>query len=684
MAVPAQELYRKDLRLFSRYMIRLFLIGINVVLFIINPRSVIVWLNITVAGFLFLVMLPSPAASPAVFANGVRFPLSLWRRLFLGQPAFLAYDDFARIEPIRAPRTAEITGITVVDRFERKYALPGGTLGGDASRVLDLIKAGLGTRWEAMFKGTPTPAIWKKHARYLRRTSREVSLTGLYIFLGASVPPILIFLILVFVVWPGRVEPLGVIQIFVGILGVAVQGIALYFMQNTQGTRAARKAVEDLLLNGRKDEVPPDILELYERNIRTRWKWGELLYGPKTVTLHDPVRCPECGKAFTAEYHAMAGTAEATVYCPFCWKPFIVGVTRQRLEFEVRKRPWNPRIRELLSDPPSGRPYTKLNPLKRGSSTYSNEEVRSMVNSVRTKRTMHNRTFGMFILSIIMIFAVFFGLLVFADLGGPAMSYGIFVFAFLFASGMSLIILVPDKSAENACALYRFHCYEGGNGLDITPDDTPSGITSDEADAYGTVLEVHDYMGDRIVLSAEDAGRELELGALPAGAAARIDAGKGRGIGMMRLRGRLEVRGDAGDLLGMCNLGGDIDVDGCAGEGAGRNMVAGRVVVRGDAGNMAGALMQGGTLVITGNAGEGLGTWMTGGRILVAGPPEKLGDNAGLAPMGDRDRSELEGLGLDPARFKKVAPLRPGPGELPLALRKKAFFLPDESKGAPA
>jgi len=83
--------------------------------------------------------------------------------------------------------------------------------------------------------------------------------------------------------------------------------------------------------------------------------------------------------------------------------------------------------------------------------------------------------------------------------------------------------------------------------------------------------------------------------------------------------GKVIIKGDAGDYLGVLNDGANISLTGNAGKYIADNMTAGTIVVDGDAGHGAGMYCYGGDLVIRGDAGDFTGTMNKGATILVVG-----------------------------------------------------------------
>jgi formylmethanofuran dehydrogenase subunit C len=106
----------------------------------------------------------------------------------------------------------------------------------------------------------------------------------------------------------------------------------------------------------------------------------------------------------------------------------------------------------------------------------------------------------------------------------------------------------------------------------------------------------------------------------------RFEGGSERfdGIATDMSRGRIEVVGDVGQLLGRAMTGGTIAVGGGAGRLAGSGMAGGRIEIAGDAGDLVGAPlpgepsgMKGGIVRIKGDAGERAGDRMRRGLIVV-------------------------------------------------------------------
>jgi formylmethanofuran dehydrogenase subunit C len=97
-------------------------------------------------------------------------------------------------------------------------------------------------------------------------------------------------------------------------------------------------------------------------------------------------------------------------------------------------------------------------------------------------------------------------------------------------------------------------------------------------------------------------------------------------IGWQLARGRIQVHGDAGDLVGGGMTGGEIDVRGRVGVLAACEMSGGSLRIAGHAGDFAAAAlpgsmdgMRGGTLVVQGQAGDRFGDRMRRGTAVVFG-----------------------------------------------------------------
>jgi formylmethanofuran dehydrogenase subunit C len=97
-------------------------------------------------------------------------------------------------------------------------------------------------------------------------------------------------------------------------------------------------------------------------------------------------------------------------------------------------------------------------------------------------------------------------------------------------------------------------------------------------------------------------------------------------IGWQLAGGRIEVRGNAGDLVGTGMSGGEIAVQGHAGDLAGCEMQGGSLTVSGDVGDFAAAPLpgsmegvKGGVLLVRGRAGARLADRMRRGLVLVHG-----------------------------------------------------------------
>ena len=111
------------------------------------------------------------------------------------------------------------------------------------------------------------------------------------------------------------------------------------------------------------------------------------------------------------------------------------------------------------------------------------------------------------------------------------------------------------------------------------------------------------------------------------------DFRKARGLASGMASGRVEVRGDAGPMLGMGMVGGSNEVRGSVGPWAGAEMRGGLIRVRGSAGDFLGAALPGsrvgmrdGLILVDGDAGEDVGLAMRRGLIAVGG---RSGDGLG-------------------------------------------------------
>ncbi len=86
-------------------------------------------------------------------------------------------------------------------------------------------------------------------------------------------------------------------------------------------------------------------------------------------------------------------------------------------------------------------------------------------------------------------------------------------------------------------------------------------------------------------------------------------------LGINKNRGRLIVKGDAGDHLGCYMRSGEIVAEGNAGEVAGAYMGGGRIVIKGSAGKEIGYMMRGGEIYVGKFEPENLSNHVYGGRI---------------------------------------------------------------------
>jgi formylmethanofuran dehydrogenase subunit C len=106
-----------------------------------------------------------------------------------------------------------------------------------------------------------------------------------------------------------------------------------------------------------------------------------------------------------------------------------------------------------------------------------------------------------------------------------------------------------------------------------------------------------------------------------------------RGIGQGLSAGAIEVRGDAGGLLGAEMTGGSIDVEGNVADWAGAEMRGGFLRIKGQAGDSLGGAFPGsrlgmreGVILVEGSIGDGAGSVMRRGLIAVSG---RAGDDLG-------------------------------------------------------
>ncbi|MFH0860866.1 MAG: hypothetical protein V1921_06660 [Candidatus Altiarchaeota archaeon] len=122
---------------------------------------------------------------------------------------------------------------------------------------------------------------------------------------------------------------------------------------------------------------------------------------------------------------------------------------------------------------------------------------------------------------------------------------------------------------------------------------------------------------------------------LPEGKKLILDDAEYWNLGHAMMGGKVVVRGNGGDYLGLGMKAGEILVEGGTNSGAGYHMHGGTITVEGDSGIQTGYLMQGGTLKVRGSAGLELGARMMGGRIEVGGDAK---DNVGV----DMEAGEIE------------------------------------------
>lgn len=90
-------------------------------------------------------------------------------------------------------------------------------------------------------------------------------------------------------------------------------------------------------------------------------------------------------------------------------------------------------------------------------------------------------------------------------------------------------------------------------------------------------------------------------------------------LGYMQSKGKLIIKGNAGDSLGEKMEGGEIIVYGNAGNWIGAAMWEGSITISGNAGHSAANHMEGGEIMIKGNADWHTGFFMHGGKLIVSG-----------------------------------------------------------------
>ena len=162
--------------------------------------------------------------------------------------------------------------------------------------------------------------------------------------------------------------------------------------------------------------------------------------------------------------------------------------------------------------------------------------------------------------------------------------------------------------------------------------------------------------------------------------------------------GEIIIQGNAGDYIGVLNVGatikvaqnaakyaadnmtaGTVIIDGNADYGVGQYCYGGTVVVRGNAGNFTATMNKGATIIICGNVGDEVGTYMLKGNLVVIGDAgenfanylirgtiyiggqwQSLGHNTKIEPLTDEDHARLKAyfetyqIEADPARFRKI------------------------------
>ncbi len=156
-------------------------------------------------------------------------------------------------------------------------------------------------------------------------------------------------------------------------------------------------------------------------------------------------------------------------------------------------------------------------------------------------------------------------------------------------------------------------------------------------------------------------------GILNDGASIDICGSSGRFLGDGMTDGRIIVRGNAQDGVGLYCSGGTLYIEGSADDFLATMNKGGTVVVRGDVGADAGTYMLAGTAVILGDAGQSLGNYLIGGTIFLLGEYESLGNNAQIEKLQSRDIDHLSrvldrmNLKVSPRAFKKIAPRSPKP-----------------------
>lgn len=137
-----------------------------------------------------------------------------------------------------------------------------------------------------------------------------------------------------------------------------------------------------------------------------------------------------------------------------------------------------------------------------------------------------------------------------------------------------------------------------------------------------------------------------------------IDGRVGWSVCENMMSGVVEIRKNAGSLMGAALRGGDIVVHGAVGARTGIDQKGGTIIVLGDGGMNNAFMMQRGRQIYCGNVGHGLGDSMYDGAIYVAGSVASLGVDCVEGELTADDdellnrKFEIYDLGAPPA-FRK-------------------------------
>ena len=672
-----EEVYRKAIPFkFKALFVCLIVLGIvSLFIGIMNSKSascfgVLSIFNVICGLYFIGRVLSYPSADLVLYKNDIQVPVTYWQRL-TGLPKLLSFIDISKISCIEEPWNPTLTRVDFHDRVGRKYVVPPNV--SDDSFIVKL-RSQLGARWNDLTKKVFTKAFWTTNRKYLAMSQKEIAINSLKICLITGI-------LIVFVIWGAGLALYYSIGTVLDILNlnadtvlivsflvmlVATIGYAQFVVSRKQ---RVKKAVEDLIKDGRNKEIPPYILDAHVEVKRSdEGRLARFLHGTRTFMFKDPVRCPACQKAFHCEYHVFAGVKEAEVNCPYCWTSFKIPVTKKRIKLEIAKRWWAPDIKGLLKRPAKARNYNNVFFIKRGASTFSNEELRTdlgfNIGGIYV-------IFALMILLMVVMLTVPFTMI-------PHLSSDTDFFFFMFSFALIMVTLTPLAimvGRKNA-VLMKIKAYEERNGFEFIPEKIKKKILQ------GTSLELWeksdprlDMKGDGVWLTARTADREVTIREMvdkKGKIELRLDGGDH--VGMMLERGLVQIEGKVGDLLAYCNRGATVILKGNAGLHAAQNMVSGTVVVLGDVGHGAGELMLGGTLIITESTGSQVGHWMLGGLILVRKGEIALGENTMVSPLVENDRVQLTALGLNPEDFQKVIAKETRWKDVPMAVKDQLLF----------